>query len=137
MIQSITRLTKFGIFQNYKPTANLLPFNKFNLFYGWNGSGKSTLAKLFFSINDKTVHKDFDTCEFILAIKDHVDVTQKNIGENAVNIHVFNKDFIERNVNFEQSKANSIIILSEEKKEDMDNYKKLNNENETKKDAHK
>ncbi|MCQ6956989.1 AAA family ATPase [Mucilaginibacter aquariorum] len=137
MIQSIAKLTKFGIFQNYKPTPGLLPFNKNNLFYGWNGSGKSTLAKLFYSVNDKAVHKDFDTCEFLVTIKDHVDVTQKNIGENAVNIHVFNKDFIERNVNFEQSKANSIIILSEEKKEDMDNYKKLISENETKKDAHK
>jgi wobble nucleotide-excising tRNase len=137
MIQSISKLAKFGIFQNYKPAPGLLPFNKYNLFYGWNGSGKSTLAKLFFSINDKAVHKDFDTCEFVLTVKDHVEITQKNIGENTINIHVFNKDFIERNVNFEQSKANSIIILSEEKKEDMDNYRKLISENENKKEAHK
>ena len=38
-------------------------------------------------------------------------------------IRVFNKDFIERNVNFEQSKTNSILILSEEKKEELVKYR--------------
>ena len=125
MIQQITKLKNFGIFQDYKPLKELKPFAKYNLFYGWNGSGKSTLAKLFFSIAYKKIHKHFPTSEFSIEIKDHSDLTHKNIETNSINIKVFNKDFVERNVNFEQSKANSILILSEEKKEEIEKYKIL------------
>lgn len=51
--------------------------------------------------------------------------THKNISAHGLNVKVFNKDFTDKNVNFEDSKANSIIILSEEKKEEMDQYKAL------------
>lgn len=137
MIEQITKLKKYGIFQDYKPSTTLKPFNKFNLCYGWNGSGKSTLAKLFFSLSDKKNHEHFSSSEFIISAKDHLDITQKNIAENSINLRVFNKDFIERNVSFEQSKANSIIILSEEKKEEMDNYKAYLTEASTKKAKYK
>ncbi|MBO9573790.1 MAG: AAA family ATPase, partial [Chitinophagaceae bacterium] len=63
MITEISKLKAFGIFQNFKPAADLQPFNQYNVFYGWNGSGKSTLAKAFFSISDKKMHEDFPDAE--------------------------------------------------------------------------
>lgn len=132
MIQQISKLKNFGIFQDYKPSKDLKPFTQYNLFYGWNGSGKSTVAKLFFSLADKKNHSHFENGEFTVQVKDQSDISHKNISTNALNIRVFNRDFIDRNVNFEESKANSILILSEEKKEEMDKYKKLQLEYEAK-----
>lgn len=125
MINSISKLKSFGIFQDYKAAKDLKPFVQYNLFYGWNGSGKSTLAKVFLSITDKKTHSDFPDGEYTILVKDCPDITHKNVSQNNRNIKVFSKDFIERNVNFDQSKANSILILSEEKKEEMENYKSL------------
>lgn len=132
MIQQISKLKNFGIFQDYKPSKDLKPFTQYNLFYGWNGSGKSTVAKLFFSLADKKNHNHFENGEFTIQVKDQSDVSNKNITTNTLNIRVFNKDFIDRNVNFEESKANSILILSEEKKEEMDKYKEIKSEYEAK-----
>lgn len=132
MIQQISKLKNFGIFQDYKPSKDLKPFTQYNLFYGWNGSGKSTVAKLFFSLADKRNHSHFENGEFTVQVKDQPDVSHKNIKTNTLNIRVFNKDFVDRNVNFEESKANSILILSEEKKEEMDKYKELKSQYEAK-----
>lgn len=132
MIQQISKLKNFGIFQDYKPSKDLKPFTQYNLFYGWNGSGKSTVAKLFFSLADKKNHDHFANGEFTIQVKDESDISHKNITSNTLNIRVFNRDFIDRNVNFEESKANSILILSEEKKEEMDRYNKLQSEYEAK-----
>lgn len=136
MINTISKLKSFGIFQDYKPAKDLRPFVQFNLFYGWNGSGKSTLAKAFGSITDKKVHDHFPEGEFTFAIQDGADITHKNVSSNTINLKVFNKDFIDRNVNFEQSKANSILILSEEKKEELEKYKLLQGEFSTKDTTH-
>jgi len=102
MVSQIIKLKKFGIFQDFKPTTELKDFNKFNLIYGWNGSGKSTLAKLFFSIQNRVAHEHFDNAEFSITVKDIPEINNKNISENTLNIKVFNKDFIEKNENFEQ-----------------------------------
>lgn len=125
MITNISKLKGFGVFHDFKAGKELKPFAQYNIFYGWNGSGKSTLTKVFLSITDKKMHVDFLDGEFTVSIKDLPDITHKNIAQNDRNIRVFNKDFIERNVNFEQSKANSILILSQEKKEEMEKYKSL------------
>jgi wobble nucleotide-excising tRNase len=125
MITSISKLKSFGVFQEYKAAKDLKHFVQYNVFYGWNGSGKSTLAKFFLSITDKKIHPDFPDGEFSIAIKDCPDLTHKNLLGNKSNVKVFSRDFIDRNVNFEQSKANSILILSEEKKEEMEKYKAI------------
>lgn len=132
MIQQISKLKNFGIFQDYKSSRDLKPFTQYNLFYGWNGSGKSTIAKLFFSLADKKIHIHFENGEFTIQIKKQSDISHKNITENTLNIRVFSRDFIDRNVNFEESKANSILILSEEKRDEMDKYKNLQMEYEAK-----
>lgn len=86
MIQQISKLKNFGIFQDYKPSKDLKPFTQYNLFYGWNGSGKSTVAKLFFSLADKKNHSHFENGEFTVQVKDQSDVSHKNISTNALNI---------------------------------------------------
>lgn len=125
MIHQISKLKNFGIFQDYKASKDLKKFSQYNVFYGWNGSGKSTVAKLFFSLSDKRNHSHFTNSEFVISLSDQTDISHKNIADNTLNIRVFNRDFIERNVNFEESKTNSILILSEEKKEEMELYKEL------------
>ncbi len=46
----ITRFLKiksYRIFRDFSWPNGLLPFARYNLFYGWNGSGKSTLSSVF------------------------------------------------------------------------------------------
>lgn len=43
MINKISSINNLGIYKDYKVDIKLLPFNRFNLFYGWNGSGKTTI----------------------------------------------------------------------------------------------
>jgi wobble nucleotide-excising tRNase len=125
MIRTISKLKNLGVFSDYVPEKGLNTFERFNLFYGWNGSGKSTLSKLFWSLNQQSIHPAFPTTEFKLLSMSCGDISNKAIVGHGLNIRVFNKDFIDKNVNFEDSKANSIIILSEEKKEELDKYKAL------------
>lgn len=123
MIHQIVKLKNFGIFRDYKAAKDLNRFEQYNLFYGWNGSGKSTVAKMFYSISDRKIHADFLDGEFALSTLDSGEISNKNISSSNLNLRVFNKDFVDKNVNFEQSKTSSILILSEEKKEEMDKYK--------------
>ncbi len=128
MITTISKLKSFGIFQDYKASKDLKSFVQYNIFYGWNGSGKSTLAKVFVSINDKRIHSDFPDGQFSVSLKNLTEITHLNLTASQSNVRVFSKDFIQRNVNFEDSKTNSILILSGEKKDEKERYLKLQNE---------
>lgn len=110
MIKRINKLKKFGIFENYAADTSLADFNKYNLFYGWNGSGKSTLSNLFRWIETKQpicfADAEWEVQTEIGAIN------QANVKDNALNIKVFNKDFVKKNV-FTENGVKGIVYLSE------------------------
>lgn len=63
MINKISKLKDFGIFQDFTWKSNLPEFKKFNLIYGWNGTGKTTLSK-FFALLETGESKDFENLEY-------------------------------------------------------------------------
>lgn len=117
MIKNISKMKSFGIFQDYSHDTNLEKFNRYNLFYGWNGSGKSTLSSLFESIERKVQSHEHPTSEWSVNA-DEGTISQDNVENNALNIRVFNKSFVERNVFTPNEKIKGIIYISEEQGND-------------------
>jgi len=110
MIKRINNLKKFGIFENYATDASLSDFNRYNLFYGWNGSGKSTLSNLFRWIETKQPIC-FADAEWEVQTESGI-INQTNLDSNSLNIKVFNKDFVKKNV-FTDNGVKGIVYLSE------------------------
>lgn len=89
-------------------------FKKFNLIYGWNGSGKTTISRIFNFLERKNIHiPDLSAIEFSVQTDSGI-IKQTSLDTNALNVRVFNEDFVEENLLFEQSQAKKIIILGKE-----------------------
>lgn len=87
---------------------------QYNLVYGWNGSGKTTISRLFNFLERKAVHiPDLASIEFSVQT-DSGHIKEGNVASHSLNARVFNEDFIEENLLFEQSHAKKIVILGKE-----------------------
>ena len=113
MIKNILEIKNMGIFLDYAPSSDLKYFSKYNLIYGWNGCGKTTLSKLFRSIEKRMSPKDFNDCSFKVLL-DTCSIDNTSLDSNEQNIFVFNRDFIEENINWSDI-VKSILLVSEEK----------------------
>jgi wobble nucleotide-excising tRNase len=111
MINNLTYAKGLGIFRDYAPTVGLKPFNRFNLFYGCNGSGKSTIAALLRDIELKRQSLLFPDSQWKIA-SSNGDIDNNNVEANALNIRVFNKDFVIANV-FTPDGVKGIVYISE------------------------
>jgi wobble nucleotide-excising tRNase len=116
MINSITTLKKFGIFEDYTKPKELDEFAKFNLIYGWNGSGKSTLSKVFECVSKGHIIADFPDASLKIDT-DIGPIDNRNIIKQELDICVFNSNFIKENINWD-SIVKSILIISKEKIEE-------------------
>ena len=124
MITKISLLKNFGIYENFLWDASVLDdFRKFNLFYGWNGSGKSTLAKLFYQLVKKQpiLREDFGEFQFKIEVDDGTVIDEKTYEGNTLNLFVFNSQFVEDNINWNE-KINNILLVS---KDHIDEAEKL------------
>ena len=126
MINNINSINNLGIYKDYKKDDDLLPFNRFNLFYGWNGSGKTTISRLFRMIEKRDIPKDYSNIRYKIEInsKKYTEKDLKSINEN---VFVFNEEFIEENINWDES-INKILLLSEDKIKETQEYKLLKEE---------
>lgn len=116
MITKIPSLKNFGIYENYVWDGSVVgDFRKYNLFYGWNGSGKSTLAKLFYQVAKKQsiLREDFGEFQFKIELDDKTIIDEKSFEVNALNLFVFNSQFVEDNINW-NDKINNILLVSKD-----------------------
>ncbi|MBL7718260.1 MAG: AAA family ATPase [Flavipsychrobacter sp.] len=114
MIKKISKVSSFGILDNYSPDKGLLPFNKYNIIYGWNGSGKTTLGRLFRHLETGKPHDEFPQAKFSLELSSGIKFSSDK-PEHNLQIRVFNSDFVTDNLNLFDAKTKSIIFLSKEK----------------------
>ena len=126
MINNINSIDNLGIYKDYKIDAKLLPFNRFNLFYGWNGSGKTTISRLFRIIEKRNIPNDYSNIKFNIEINSQK-YTEKTFSGINENIFVFNEEFIEENINWDES-INKILLLSEDKIKEAQEYKLIKEE---------
>jgi wobble nucleotide-excising tRNase len=119
MLKQLRKIKNLGIFSDYVWDVNLNDFGRYNLFYGWNGSGKTTLSKLFSSFENGE-SREFMYLEYIVECDSGYYKNGEPVRER---IRVFNQDYIEKNVQLIDGKANPIFILGEENKEIADQIK--------------
>jgi len=104
MIKKID-IAKFGRFNNYKWDKTIgrdETFKKLNIIYGRNYSGKTLLARIFKSIEDGYMHKNYEDCDFAITLDDATIITPNNLSnfgrENK--IRVYNTDFVKENLSW-------------------------------------
>lgn len=126
MINKINSIQNLGIYKDYKADTQLQNFNRFNLFYRWNGSGKTTISRLFRIIEKGGISDDYINLRFSIEVdsQKYNEKSYKNINEN---IFVFNEEFIEENINWNE-KINKILLLSEDKIKETQEYHLLKEE---------
>ncbi|MBF0696728.1 AAA family ATPase [Actinomyces bowdenii] len=116
-IHKITKIDNYRIFQGWKPSGGV-EFARVNLIYGQNGSGKSTLASLLQSCAAYAVdqsddrdhrHDDVVSAGLQLEVCDPSDTSTSGSSAISLNdrafwgrVRVFNKDFVRRNLRFEE-----------------------------------
>lgn len=113
MISKIQSIRSFGVFANYRWTAGLSPFKKFNLMFGWNYSGKTTLSRVFRCFERGEIHPDFLGAQAQLDLTDGKAVHFSNFHD-APQIRVFNSDFVADNLKFGDSTAIPVLVLGAE-----------------------
>jgi len=117
MIKKINNVKDFGIFESIADNPAYKDFNRFNLVYGLNGSGKSTLSYLFSLVEIPTNEKRFPVGKWNFQLSDGTALTEAT-SESNLNIRVFDKGFVENNINWNDI-IKGILVVSETKKEEI------------------
>ncbi|QHI39014.1 hypothetical protein IMCC3317_44140 [Kordia antarctica] len=112
MIQKID-IEKFGLFNDYQwkdSVGSKELFRKLNILYGRNYSGKTTLARIFKSLQDGLIHKNYIDSKFKVTFSDGKEITQDNILEldPDFKIRVYNTDFVNENLSWLHNEDGSI-----------------------------
>ena len=107
-LKQIKKIRDFGIFQKYDWDNSLKDFSNFNLTYGWNYCGKTTLSRIFrcFELGQK--HLDYDIAKFEVEDTSGSKYTEASFP-SKLNIRVFNTDFINDNLKWNEDWFNSFI----------------------------
>ncbi|HZG84069.1 AAA family ATPase [Paenibacillus sp.] len=127
MIKKINRIMNFGIYRDYQVDTNFLPFSKYNLLYGWNGSGKSTFSRLMRMLSSGVIPPEFNDCQIEVELENGLLITHQNLESLQARMLVFNQDFIDENINWNQV-IKSILLISEEKIDEQVKLEKINEE---------
>ena len=114
-LKKISKIKHLGLWADYSWSANLPDFKQFNVIYGWNGTGKTTLSKLLWALNTGN-HPEFSQLEY--TVRDDANNDHQQGTALGTPVRVFNSDWIDENVDFNEQKSKNItVILGEENKE--------------------
>ncbi|WP_325437972.1 AAA family ATPase [Pseudomonas nitroreducens] len=132
-VQKIVSIKNHGILRNIV-NPKISDFGRYNLIYGWNGSGKSTLSSLFRSIQNRTLSGAFPNAEFALKLVDGNQIASTTLAASNLNIHTFNREFIEENINWNDA-VKSMLLVDKEKiseRQQLDSLRAQNKQDEAK-----
>lgn len=112
MIRKILYADGFGQLRASKWNDSFNDFKKYNVFYGWNYSGKTTLSRMFRCFELTQIHQDYPggVCKLQCIDNTVIDTDSFN---SCPPIKVFNSDFIESNIKWED-RLEPILMIGEE-----------------------
>lgn len=116
-IKNVKNLKNFGIFEAVPAKPSFSDFNRYNLVYGLNGSGKSTLSHLFSLLEFPNEEKRFPDSKWTFELSDGTNVSEA-FTDSSLNIRVFDKAFVEKNINWNDI-IKGILVVSDTKKEEI------------------
>lgn len=87
-------------------------FGKINIIYGHNGAGKTTLSRIIRSFETKELPQGYDDIKFEIQINSDNYFSETDIKNADFEVRVYNRDFVNKNLNFLINGENSGSILS-------------------------
>lgn len=87
-------------------------FGKINIIYGHNGAGKTVLSRLIRSFETKELPQGYDDIKFKIQINSNNYFSETDIENADFEVRVYNRDFVNKNLNFLINGENSGSILS-------------------------
>lgn len=92
--------------------GKLNEFDKINIIYGHNGAGKTTLSRIIRSFEIKELPQGYDDIKFKIQINSNNYFSETDIENADFEVRVYNRDFVNKNLNFLINGENSGSILS-------------------------
>lgn len=92
--------------------GKLNEFDKINIIYGHNGAGKTTLSRIIRSFEIKKLPQGYDDIKFKIQINSNNYFSETDIENADFEVRVYNRDFVNKNLNFLINGENSGSILS-------------------------
>ena len=113
-------MKKFGLYKDFTwhPTK-MQVFDQVNIIYGRNYSGKTTLSRVFDSVSQGVLHKNYLDGQFSLYTDDNsvLEVKETNMSDCPYLVRVYNSDFVGRNLGWlkdeEAGEIRSFTLLGE------------------------
>ncbi len=116
MLSNIVSISNAGVLGGFSGiTAQLPDFKEKNLIYGWNASGKTTLSRLFGQLEPGVGAPQLPEGAYAVwktATGTNLDA-RREADRATVNVRVFNRDFVERNLS-DHTRAPSLFIIGED-----------------------
>src|SRR4051812_23024919 len=112
MLKKLSAVRGTDAFDEFEWSGSAL--KRFNLVYGWNGSGKTTTSRVLALLEGRTMQiGDLAGAQFTVELSPSGIVNERSLHSHTVDIRVFNKDFVDDNLAFNDGKAKRIVILGE------------------------
>ncbi|MDR0833599.1 MAG: AAA family ATPase [Candidatus Symbiothrix sp.] len=112
MISKIESINDFGIYKNFNwnSVSSIDEFKAKNIIYGWNYSGKTTFSRIFSSLRDKEIYKDFQNGDFKVTTGNGT-FNKSNIESFPYGVLVFNSDYIKENLKWDYDENINAIFF--------------------------
>ena len=141
-LSQITSLKRLGVFHDYREgkSSSCPEFRRYNLIYGFNGAGKTIISRVLSSLENGVLDPRLpEKGSFEIKLSDESRIKSSGpLDKLKDRIAVFNVDFVERNIRWEEGTADPIYIGGQVELQEQLERKNREIENNTrKKDAAK
>lgn len=112
-ISKLRQLRNVGIFADHAHRAEVPPFRRYNLVYGFNGSGKTTLSRVFHSLGAEQLSPHLPAIgELTIELSDGTLIKANDLKSGiSGRIVVFNHDFINDNLTWQSGAAKPVFYI--------------------------
>src|SRR5690606_36991150 len=115
MFDRIESVTDAAVWHGYEArTSSVQNFVRYNLLYGWNASGKTTLSRIFSLFEEGSPSKLPAGARARIRMGEDVLDSAREEDRRRVNVRVFNRDFIDLNLQADYTQAPALFIVGKE-----------------------
>lgn len=127
MLKSISRIKNLAVFKDFEWDSTVLDadgrpvfLKLLNIIYGRNYSGKTTLSRIIRSLKTGSISDRYGSPEYTVTLSDGTSVTHASPTDHALEVRVFNEDFVQdhlRVFNNDDESIAAFAVLGEDNAE--------------------